>query len=132
MHTHTHTHLHTHTHTHSRTHTHTAARAPIPVQAANGLHRVRCATALGLVFVNLNAEAPPLAEWLGDLLPAIHEYSPTLESADLVSVGYSKTYNPHVNWKILIENYLECVLALTKPFSLYLPKRRWEAVSKFS
>lgn len=36
-----------------------------------GLKPIRVDTALGLVFVNMNGEAPPLKDWFGDLLPTL-------------------------------------------------------------
>jgi len=41
---------------------------------SNGLFPVRVDFALGLAFVNLNGDAPPLAEWLGDLVPSLSDY----------------------------------------------------------
>ena len=75
---------------------------------ANGLFPVRVDTALGLAFVNLNGEAPPLAEWLGDLAPAVADYEESLGAAGpgLKAAG-RKTYKVSANWKVLIENYLE-------------------------
>ena len=66
-------------------------------------------TALGLVFVNISGDAPPLREWLGDILTTVEEYIPTLNSG-LVAT-HRHTYEAACNWKVLIENYLEyCTL----------------------
>jgi hypothetical protein len=37
-------------------------------------------TALGMVFVNVDGNAPPLKEWLGDLLVTIEDFLPALEN----------------------------------------------------
>jgi len=75
-------------------------------KAANGLHKVRVDTAMGLIFVNLNGEAPTLQEWLGDLLndELIQEYEENLTKLHVVR---KKQYGIDANWKLLIENYLE-------------------------
>jgi choline monooxygenase len=70
-----------------------------------GLYPVRVDTSLGLVFVNLNGEAPPLSEWLGDLVPALEQYTPTLNGA--ITPAHKKTYDVAANWKLIIENFLE-------------------------
>jgi len=75
---------------------------------ANGLFPVRVETFLGLAFVNLNAEAPPLKEWLGDLVPALADYDESLgASGPGLHPVARKTYDVAANWKVLLENYLE-------------------------
>ena len=56
-------------------------------------------------FVNLDGTAPPLEEWLGDLLTAVDEYRPALETK--LHPAFKKTYVPKANWKVLVENFLE-------------------------
>jgi len=74
-----------------------------------GLFPVRVDTSLGVAFVNLDDKAPPLTEWLGDLLPALEEYIPALSGPNLTQATTTsrKTYNVKSNWKVLIENFLE-------------------------
>jgi len=77
-------------------------------KASNSLFPVRVDFALGLAFVNLNGEAPPLAEWLGDLLPALSDYEQQMGLGGPGLKAYKrKTYDVSANWKLLMENYLE-------------------------
>lgn len=70
-----------------------------------GLYPIEVDTALGMVFVNVNGDAPPLKEWLGDLLTLTEKYEEAL-AEDLV-VYHQKQYKVDSNWKLLIENFLE-------------------------
>jgi phenylpropionate dioxygenase-like ring-hydroxylating dioxygenase large terminal subunit len=59
-----------------------------------------------LVFVNLDADAAPLAETLGDV-PA----TMTAGGLDLSALEYrgrSREFEVEANWKIVVENFLEC------------------------
>lgn len=49
---------------------------------------MRAEVALGMVFVNLDGSAPPLTEWLGDLLVALDGY---YDFDNLVATEYRKT-----------------------------------------
>src|ERR1700674_4591525 len=68
----------------------------------NGLVPVKVETWEQFVFVNLDAGAAPLAEYLGRLvkrvaplgLSRLHYYA-------------SQTYNIHCNWKVFVDNYLD-------------------------
>src|ERR1700719_1491725 len=68
----------------------------------NGLVPVKAETWEQFVFVNLDADATPLAEYLGGLvkrvaplgLRRLHYYA-------------SQTYNIHCNWKVYVDNYLD-------------------------
>lgn len=74
----------------------------------NSLIPLRVDFALGLAFVNLDGNAPPLTEWLGDLLPALSDYEEALGVHSTTSTIHGrKTYQVDANWKLLIENYLE-------------------------
>jgi len=75
-------------------------------KASMGLQPVRVDTALGLAFVNLSADAPPLEEWFGDLLPSFEDYHGSLAAGQLHAT-HRKTYDIAANWKLLVENYLE-------------------------
>ncbi|EOD23239.1 hypothetical protein EMIHUDRAFT_239944 [Emiliania huxleyi CCMP1516] len=84
-------------------------------KSRNGLFPVRADSALGLIFVNVNGEsrlwlchAPPLSEWLGDLLPSLSEYESSFGVGTPGLVPYKrKQYDVPANWKLLVENYLE-------------------------
>jgi Rieske 2Fe-2S family protein len=69
---------------------------------ALGLMPVRVEEMCGLVFVNLDADATPLARLLGDLPARLARYRiPTLES-----FAPGDGHQP-ANWKVVAENYLE-------------------------
>lgn len=57
----------------------------------------------GWVFVNVSGDAPPLAEHLGNLDAVVADY----RAERLVALA-SHEYEVAANWKIVIENYLEC------------------------
>ncbi len=68
-----------------------------------GLHGARVEVFCGLVFVNLDPEATPLAELLGDLPQRLERY-------DIPSMVRAKGGDDHhqgANWKIVADNYLE-------------------------
>jgi len=75
-------------------------------KAEHGLKPVRIETAMGLAFVNLNGEAPPLREWLGVLPDWLADYEEALQCGQLHAT-HRKTYDIAANWKLLIENFLE-------------------------
>jgi len=57
----------------------------------------------GWVFVNAAGEAPPLADWLGDLEGLAADHEP-----ERLRVGTSCTYEVAANWKLVHENFHEC------------------------
>ena len=57
---------------------------------------------MGLVFVNLDLGATPLAELLGDLPRRLEPYGIPSLTPYLPNKG-----SQPVNWKIVIDNYLE-------------------------
>lgn len=57
----------------------------------------------GWVFANVSGEAPPLAAQLGNAAMVVDAYDP----ARLV-LGARHDYEVAANWKIVVENYLEC------------------------
>jgi choline monooxygenase len=71
-------------------------------KAALGLHRVRVEELCGLVFVNLDAEAAPLAELTGDLGARLARYR--IERLEPFAPGGG---TQPANWKVVAENYLE-------------------------
>jgi Rieske 2Fe-2S family protein len=72
-------------------------------KSALGLMPVRVEELCGLVFVNLDPDAAPLADLVGDLPARLERYRiPTLES---FATGGESTQP--ANWKVVAENYLE-------------------------
>ncbi len=66
---------------------------------------VRIEEFCGFVFVNLDPEAEPLADLTGDLESEIRSYVPRL---DELAVGRRDRYDIAANWKVVIDNFLEC------------------------
>ena len=59
-----------------------------------------------LVFVNLDGEAPPLAEQTeGGLAREVTGYAPDLAS---LTFAHRLTYTVRANWKAVVDNFLEC------------------------
>ena len=71
--------------------------------AAHGLKPVKCVTYMGLVFINCDPDA-------GDLVASLENIREPLGAYDLehAKVAHRKTYRVEANWKLAIENYLEC------------------------
>jgi phenylpropionate dioxygenase-like ring-hydroxylating dioxygenase large terminal subunit len=59
-----------------------------------------------LVFINPSLDAAPLAETLGDLPQTVRERG--LDPTTLEFRGRSREWIVNANWKLAIENYLEC------------------------
>jgi len=59
-----------------------------------------------LVFVNPDPAAAPLAETLGDLPRVVRERG--LDPVELEFRGRSREWAVEANWKLVVENYLEC------------------------
>jgi choline monooxygenase len=59
----------------------------------------------GMVYVNLDPSAAPLAEQAGDLAAEIAQWAP-----DVAGLTHAKrlTYDVATNWKNVIDNFLEC------------------------
>lgn len=70
---------------------------------AYSLRSVRCELWEGFIFVNLNDNACPLAEWFAPLAGKFSQWTlPQLRSAKRVE------YDVKANWKLMFENYAEC------------------------
>jgi len=69
------------------------------------LKSVRVEVFCGMVFVNLDDEAVPLAEQAIELEKEIREYCPVVDS---LAFAQRDTYNVKSNWKVMIDNFLEC------------------------
>jgi choline monooxygenase len=63
---------------------------------------VRCEEWFNLVFVNLDRDAPPLADSLGELAPQAQRFP--FKSMKLFE---RRTYEMKCNWKTYVDNYLE-------------------------
>jgi len=69
------------------------------------LKPVRVEVFCGMVFINLDAQAVPLAEQASELEKEIREYCPAV---DTLALAQRDTYNVKSNWKVMIDNFLEC------------------------
>lgn len=69
----------------------------------HGLKPVKCVEYMGLVFVNCDPEA-------GDLLASLDNIKDPLGAYDLANakVAHRNRYRINANWKLVVENYLEC------------------------
>jgi Rieske 2Fe-2S family protein len=57
----------------------------------------------GWLFVNVSGDAPPIGEHLGNLEMVVADYRP-----ERLVLAAAHEYEVAANWKIVIENYLEC------------------------
>ncbi|MDE2913267.1 MAG: aromatic ring-hydroxylating dioxygenase subunit alpha [Paracoccaceae bacterium] len=69
------------------------------------LRPVRVDQLCGLIFVNLDADARPLAEQAPGLEAEIRHYCPRV---DELGFAQRDSYDVAANWKVLIDNFLEC------------------------
>ena len=74
-------------------------------KAEYALATVRVEVFCSMVFVNLDPDATPLSEQTGDLESEIRHYCPRID--DLV-FAQRDSYQVKSNWKVLIDNFLEC------------------------
>jgi len=70
------------------------------------LAEVRVDRLLGLLFVNLDPDAQPLAEYAGGLEEAVRARIPGV--ADLRPQGGAEYFGPEIacNWKVMVDNFL--------------------------
>ena len=59
----------------------------------------------GLVLVNLDPDAAPFAEQMGDLEKEIRHFVPTVDD---LQFAQRDSYDVQANWKVMIDNFLEC------------------------
>ena len=69
------------------------------------LKPVRVEEFCGMVFVNLDQDAVPLAEQAGELEAEIRHYCPHV---DELVFAQRDTFDVKANWKVLVDNFLEC------------------------
>lgn len=74
-------------------------------KCAFSLKSVRVEQFCGLLFVNLDPEAKSFAELSGNLEAELRQYCPRID--DLV-FAHRHNYEVASNWKVLIDNFLEC------------------------
>jgi Rieske 2Fe-2S family protein len=70
----------------------------------NGLHRCHVRVFFGFIFINLSDEAPTNFDAaFGDLAPYLdfHGFA-------AAKIAYSKSYPTSANWKLIVENFIEC------------------------
>jgi Rieske 2Fe-2S family protein len=68
------------------------------------LHSAAVAEWEGFVFVNIDAQPRSFDEWFAPMLDRLSRYN----IAGL-EVGHSVTYDVHANWKLVFQNYSECL-----------------------
>jgi phenylpropionate dioxygenase-like ring-hydroxylating dioxygenase large terminal subunit len=76
-------------------------------RSALGLWRHHVATWNGLVFVSLASDPPSLADWLDDHSPALAQFDEL--RLDRLLIGARTETLVRANWKIIVENYAECL-----------------------
>lgn len=77
---------------------------PADFQRADyGLKSVRAGVFHGLIFVNMDPDAPELHQGLAPMDPALAIYQ-----LDKTKVACQKTFSVDANWKLAIENFMEC------------------------
>jgi phenylpropionate dioxygenase-like ring-hydroxylating dioxygenase large terminal subunit len=74
-------------------------------KCAFALKNVRVEEFCGLLFVNLDPDAKPFAELSGDLEAELRHYCPSIDS---LVYAHRHNYDVASNWKVLIDNFLEC------------------------
>ncbi|MEP5766183.1 MAG: aromatic ring-hydroxylating dioxygenase subunit alpha [Halieaceae bacterium] len=68
-----------------------------------GLKRARCCVFEGMIFINCNPEAADFEPALQTIAPALTPYQlPTAR------IAHAQVYRVDANWKLALENYLEC------------------------
>jgi Rieske 2Fe-2S family protein len=68
------------------------------------LHSAALAEWEGFVFVNIHQRPQPFAEWLAPMLRRLARFD--LES---LAVGHHARYEVRANWKLVFQNYSECL-----------------------
>jgi Rieske 2Fe-2S family protein len=71
--------------------------------AEHGLIPARVEEWHGWLWVNASGDAPPLAEWLGELDELVRPFEP-----ERLRIAVEKSYDVSANWKLVHENYHEC------------------------
>ncbi|MEM7057902.1 MAG: aromatic ring-hydroxylating dioxygenase subunit alpha [Pseudomonadota bacterium] len=69
------------------------------------LKQVRVEVFCGLVMINLDPDAKPFADEMAGLEDEIRQYLPRV---DELAFAQRDTYDVDANWKVLVDNFLEC------------------------
>lgn len=69
------------------------------------LKQVKLETFCGMLMINLDLNATPFAEQYDGLEAEIRQYMP---SVDELSFAQRDTFDVESNWKVLVDNFLEC------------------------
>jgi Rieske 2Fe-2S family protein len=68
------------------------------------LHSAALAEWEGFIFVNIAAEPQPYEEWAAPMLRRLERFG-----LSGLKVGHSVTYDVRANWKLVFQNYSECL-----------------------
>ncbi len=68
------------------------------------LHQAAVAEWEGFVFVNVSKDPQPFADWFAPLIGRLARYD-----IGSLKVGHSVKYDVHANWKLVFQNYSECL-----------------------
>jgi glycine betaine catabolism A len=68
------------------------------------LHQAAVAEWEGFVFVNVSRNCDPFEEWFAPMIGRLSRYS-----IGSLRVGHSVKYEVHANWKLVFQNYSECL-----------------------
>ena len=68
------------------------------------LHAATLAEWEGFVFVNIAADPAPFDEWFAPMLRRLERYC-----LSELSIGHTVTYDVKANWKLVFQNYSECL-----------------------
>jgi Rieske 2Fe-2S family protein len=68
------------------------------------LHQAAVSEWEGFVFVNIDAQPQPFDGWFAPMLGRLSRYG-----IDNLRVGHSVTYDVKANWKLVFQNYSECL-----------------------
>jgi phenylpropionate dioxygenase-like ring-hydroxylating dioxygenase large terminal subunit len=82
------------------------------------LHAAAIAEAEGFLFVNVSDDPQPFAEWFAPMMPRLSRFG-----LAKLEVGHSVRYEVAANWKLVFQNYSECLHCPTihPELSLKLP-----------
>jgi p-cumate 2,3-dioxygenase alpha subunit len=95
---------------------------------ANGLTSPRTAVYRDFVFITFNADAPPLEEHLGPVLPYLDAVVDQSLTGDMEVVTGSHLYRMGGNWKLIVENSLDGYhgFAVHQTYFAYLAGRGYD------
>jgi glycine betaine catabolism A len=68
------------------------------------LHQAEVAEWEGFVFVNVSRDSQPFAEWFAPMIGRLARYD-----LATLKVGHSVKYEVNSNWKLVFQNYSECL-----------------------